>query len=236
MGRPLYSTLLTTRRVTEQAATQPSPPTENATAQTECPVIEKWSRWNAFDPDSDEFFQAEDAVYEAFLTEEEITARDEAQRYERLTARRIMDVLGHADISNDGQPNAGVWSDTDVQLVASPRPMSYVLDGSEASSERQPTTSTNNSTPVATNVRAGTSVTSRSLALANLLSEEHSQPDIPVLSSTRNVSPVPNTPARISGFFSPRRRTYAGMRPVVDPPASRRGDIRIVPAPEPLTS
>lgn len=236
MGRPLYSTLLTTRRATEQAATQPSPPTENATAQTECPVIEKWSRWNAFDPDSDEFFQAEDAVYEAFLTEEEITARDEAQRFERLTARRIMDVLVRPDMSNDGQPNGGVWSDSDVQLVASPRPMSYVLDGSESASDRQPMATTNNSIPVATNVRTGISVASQNPALANRLSEEHSQPGIPALPSTRNISPVPNTPARISGFFSPRRRTYAGMRPAVDPPVSRRTDIRIIPAPEPLTS
>ena len=38
------------------------------------PIVEKWSPWNAFDPDSDEFFNSESAVYEAFLTDEEIAA------------------------------------------------------------------------------------------------------------------------------------------------------------------
>ena len=38
------------------------------------PIVEKWSPWNAFDPDSDKFFDSESAVYEAFLTDEEIAA------------------------------------------------------------------------------------------------------------------------------------------------------------------
>ena len=38
------------------------------------PIVEKWSPWNAFDLDSDEFFDSESAVYEAFLTDEEIAA------------------------------------------------------------------------------------------------------------------------------------------------------------------
>ncbi|KAI1791780.1 major facilitator superfamily domain-containing protein [Ganoderma leucocontextum] len=31
------------------------------------PTVEKWTYWNAFDPDSDEFFDNDDAVYEAFI-------------------------------------------------------------------------------------------------------------------------------------------------------------------------
>ena len=38
------------------------------------PIIKKWSPWNTFDLDSDKFFDSESAVYEAFLTDEEIAA------------------------------------------------------------------------------------------------------------------------------------------------------------------
>jgi hypothetical protein len=71
MGRPLYTSLLLARHATETAA-QPEPPMPTY------PVVEKWSRWNAFDPDSDEFFEADNAVYEAFLSDEEIAERAQA--------------------------------------------------------------------------------------------------------------------------------------------------------------
>ena len=60
MGRPLYSRPDITVRVTNEEPPAPSP---------EQPTYEKWSYWNAFDPDSDEWFEADDAVYEAFITD-----------------------------------------------------------------------------------------------------------------------------------------------------------------------
>jgi hypothetical protein len=52
MGRPLYSrTFITTPAVREP----------------EQPICEKWSYLNPFDPDSDEFFDNENAVYEDFI-------------------------------------------------------------------------------------------------------------------------------------------------------------------------
>ena len=85
MGRPLYTSILLARHATE-AAVQSAPP------KPTYPVVEKWSRWNAFDPDSDEFFEADDAVYEAFLSEEEIAERTQTQHREsaRLLAERLL--------------------------------------------------------------------------------------------------------------------------------------------------
>ncbi|KAI0349564.1 hypothetical protein OH77DRAFT_1225096 [Trametes cingulata] len=53
MGRPLYSS-------TRQPAVRVQPEVQH-------PTYEKWTYANAFDPDSDEFFDNEDAVYEAFI-------------------------------------------------------------------------------------------------------------------------------------------------------------------------
>ncbi|KAI0372631.1 hypothetical protein BV20DRAFT_963666 [Pilatotrama ljubarskyi] len=53
MGRPLYSS-------TRQPAVRVQPEVQH-------PTYEKWTYTNAFDPDSDEFFDNEDAVYEAFI-------------------------------------------------------------------------------------------------------------------------------------------------------------------------
>ncbi|KAH0836759.1 hypothetical protein J3R83DRAFT_8507 [Lanmaoa asiatica] len=52
MGRPLYSSAFKTT----PAVRDPEPPS-----------FEKWSYLNAFDPDSDEFFDNENAVYEDFI-------------------------------------------------------------------------------------------------------------------------------------------------------------------------
>ena len=53
MGRPLFSS-----RPEPAVRVEPEP---------QHPTIQKWSYWNAFDPDSDEFFENDDAVYEAFI-------------------------------------------------------------------------------------------------------------------------------------------------------------------------
>jgi len=52
MGRPLYSRAFGTTPAVREPQT---------------PSCEKWSYLNAFDPDSDEFFDGEDAVYEDFI-------------------------------------------------------------------------------------------------------------------------------------------------------------------------
>ncbi|KAF8508903.1 hypothetical protein JB92DRAFT_2950298 [Gautieria morchelliformis] len=95
MGRPLYTSILLARHATEAAA-QPAPP------KPTYPVVEKWSRWNAFDPDSDEFFEADNAVYEAFLSDVEIAERT-VQHHE--TARLLEEsLLREADSITSGSP------------------------------------------------------------------------------------------------------------------------------------
>ena len=69
MGRPLFSTILS-----QQAPVEPI--IHVAEPEHAIPICERWSISNSFDPDSDEFFAPGNTVYEAFLTEEEIAARE----------------------------------------------------------------------------------------------------------------------------------------------------------------
>ena len=57
MGRPLFS-----RHQTPAVRVEPEQPQ---------PACEKWTYWNAFDPDSEEFFKRDDAVYEAFVADDD---------------------------------------------------------------------------------------------------------------------------------------------------------------------
>lgn len=56
MGRPLFS-----HHQTPAVRVEPEQPQ---------PACEKWTYWNAFDPDSEEFFKRDDAVYEAFVADD----------------------------------------------------------------------------------------------------------------------------------------------------------------------
>ncbi|KAL4072806.1 hypothetical protein V8B97DRAFT_1869651 [Scleroderma yunnanense] len=69
MGRPLFSKAFQSAPVVRD----PAPP---------CPY-EKWSYINAFDPDSDEFFDNEHAVYEDFVDPVDTTTRSEDEDEER---------------------------------------------------------------------------------------------------------------------------------------------------------
>ncbi|KAI0791981.1 hypothetical protein C8Q75DRAFT_753897 [Abortiporus biennis] len=57
MGRPLFSRQTTTPAVRVEP--------EQTIPQN--PPYERWTYWNAFDPDADEFFESDEAVYEAFI-------------------------------------------------------------------------------------------------------------------------------------------------------------------------
>jgi len=57
MGRPLFSS----HQQTPAVRVEPEQPQ---------PTCEKWTYWNAFDPDSDEFFERSDAVYEAIMPQD----------------------------------------------------------------------------------------------------------------------------------------------------------------------
>lgn len=78
MGRPLFSASYSTPAV----RTEPEP------AQPAI-LYEKWTRWNAFDPDSDEFFNSEDAVFEAFLDPADVEASTEERERQRQRPRPV---------------------------------------------------------------------------------------------------------------------------------------------------
>ncbi|RPD59016.1 hypothetical protein L227DRAFT_504273 [Lentinus tigrinus ALCF2SS1-6] len=80
MGRPLYS-----------ASRQPAVRVE---PEPQHPAIQKWTYWNAFDPDADEFFENDDAVYEAFI--------NPADRIQ-ITADRTIPTVVEVDVSSPSE-------------------------------------------------------------------------------------------------------------------------------------
>ncbi|KLO06795.1 hypothetical protein SCHPADRAFT_1002114 [Schizopora paradoxa] len=74
MGRPLFSTLI------EPAVRVSEPVYTDEVIKGGGIACERWSITNPFDPDDDAFFDNEHAVYEAFLTDDEVRAQAQATR------------------------------------------------------------------------------------------------------------------------------------------------------------
>ena len=122
MGRPLYSTTpanafghatTTTQPTVAPASATTSPAAAAAVATATAPdvviraapdsapdhpEVSKWSYWNAFDPDADEFFDGPNAVYEAFVDpstlpslREEIILEEESREARRMLRRLSAD-------------------------------------------------------------------------------------------------------------------------------------------------
>ena len=92
MGRPLFSA--------------PRQPVVRVEPEPQHPVVEKWTYWNAFDPDSDEFFENDDAVYEAFI--------DPADRIQ-LPADRTEPPAEPIDVSSSSEASSsGRGTPTDI--------------------------------------------------------------------------------------------------------------------------
>lgn len=83
MGRPLYSQSFQAPivRVEPEPEAYPAP--------------EKWSYWNRFDPDADEFFENDDAVYEAVIDASQPPVRMQA------TGESIRVVIEDSSVSSD---------------------------------------------------------------------------------------------------------------------------------------
>lgn len=104
MGRPLYSKAFQT----EPIIRQPEAP---------CPY-EKWSHINAFDPDSDEFFESDQAVYEAFVDHMPLEhSEDEEEMEEDREAVVIrLDLTGEGSLLDRDSPMA-VGGDSLAQYI-----------------------------------------------------------------------------------------------------------------------
>lgn len=220
MGRPLYTSILLARHATE-VAVQPTPPTHRY-------PVEKWSRWNAFDPDSDEFFEADDAVYEAFLSDEEIAERTRGDA--RLLAERLLISVDsdHSVVGNDA-------TDTHISVAAHMETSDEMSDeaphhpGEDRETqegplpEAQPPRRRPRRAPAITDWRLSSTgeissdipsisvipagsrdierVSSPELFSGLELLSDSPRPFIPVDTPPRPISPIPNTPARVSGVF-----------------------------------
>ncbi|KAG1734030.1 uncharacterized protein EDB91DRAFT_1251069 [Suillus paluster] len=105
MGRPLYSKAYQTDPIIRE----PQPP---------CPY-QKWSYINTFDPDSDEFFENDQAVYEAFIdrvTVEHSEDEEEMEEREDMVVIRL-DISGEDGLSDRDSPMA-VGADDPAQYIA----------------------------------------------------------------------------------------------------------------------
>lgn len=98
MGRPLFSASYSTPAVRTEP--EKAPPSIH---------FEKWTHWNSFDPDSDEFFER--AVYEAFLdpaddppsTEDRSEGGAEApERLDVIITRELEDSRDYSSASSEG--------------------------------------------------------------------------------------------------------------------------------------
>lgn len=105
MGRPIFSASYSNPAVRTEP--EPAPPAI---------PFAKWTRWNSFDPDSDEFFEDDNAVYEAFLDPADIERRrrrDEPESIGALVEREMERSYSPAD-------TYGSSSDSTVSGRASP--------------------------------------------------------------------------------------------------------------------
>jgi hypothetical protein len=106
MGRPLYSKALYDRKPAAHVVrTVPEP-------QPAYPVYDRWTP-NQLDPDSDDWFERSDVVYEAFLDPQELeTSRGESAR---RTADGLIDALDGNSSGSEGS-ESGRTSPTGIDM------------------------------------------------------------------------------------------------------------------------
>ncbi|KAG2365046.1 hypothetical protein BDR07DRAFT_1400178 [Suillus spraguei] len=105
MGRPLYSKAFQTRPIIREP---------------ESPVpYQKWSYINAFDPDSDEFFENDQAVYEAFVDHMPVEHSDDEEEMEEDREAVVirLDLTGEGSLLDRDSPMA-VGGDSLAQYIA----------------------------------------------------------------------------------------------------------------------
>ncbi|KAG1860654.1 hypothetical protein DFJ58DRAFT_778383 [Suillus subalutaceus] len=105
MGRPLYSKAFQTEPIIREPET-PLP-------------YQKWSYINAFDPDSDEFFENDQAVYEAFIDHVPVEHSEDEEETEedRETVVIRLDLTGEGSHLERDSPMA-VGGDSLAQYIA----------------------------------------------------------------------------------------------------------------------
>jgi hypothetical protein len=94
MGRAVYSSAYTASVPAVAVRTEPEPNVDM--------VVERWSSWNHFDPDSDEFFQ--DAEFEAFISPDELRAQQSEAT--PLIIDRIAEISDSSDSSDQESDTA----------------------------------------------------------------------------------------------------------------------------------
>jgi len=152
MGRPLFSHQYQTPAV----RVEPEQP----------PTYEKWTYWNAFDPDSDEFFESEDAVYEAFIDPSQLPLQgsEDGTQSRSHSPQLVMrdDSVSSASSSGRGTPMDDAQSVSVEEINLDRRQAAWVQIGrvEETETQRDPMPTTFVESPIEDRVyHAGEMVT-----------------------------------------------------------------------------
>ena len=127
MGRPLYSRAFNTT----PAVRDPEPP-----------ACERWSFLNAFDPDSDEFFDNENAVYEDFIGPVTPVSPEEEDEEERdmLVVRmgNASPIISESSSLSDSDSPLSVAAENPARLVDTFRDIRQIEEGDSESALVEP--------------------------------------------------------------------------------------------------
>lgn len=111
MGRLMLSLLLNEQINQQQLPTSPEKIEETVQPQS----VPKWSASNAFDPDSDEFWNGEDVVYEAVINPEDtIVLAEEGTVNDRMAEEAALIATGNESQRRRRRENT--WEDLDRML------------------------------------------------------------------------------------------------------------------------
>ncbi|KAH7890873.1 hypothetical protein F5I97DRAFT_1946996 [Phlebopus sp. FC_14] len=198
MGRPLFS-----------KAFQTAP----AVREPQSPQYEKWSYLNAFDPDSDEFFESEQAVYEAFM--DPVTSGNSEDEEEGDEDRDVLVVrLGYPASSERDSPMAA-GADEPAHLVVDDFHDLRRMEDSEAAL-----------TDPTVRVRLATRPPPGEIRWANLPSEgDHDE---------RLATPAPSAPIPVPIVRSRRADEGSALSPSTPP--SRQTPAQFSPSPPPTST
>ncbi|KAL5492641.1 hypothetical protein ACEPAI_4088 [Sanghuangporus weigelae] len=128
MGRPLFSTLV--------APAAPAVRVAEPDEETKLPTYDRWSYVNAFDPDSDEFFDGDNVVYEAFLSADDVAEQERERIREGEGEEGVPDVVRVPVSSQAAVRRRVIGRLTSVEAPGEderPELVSPTLDGSSSS-------------------------------------------------------------------------------------------------------
>jgi hypothetical protein len=247
MGRPLFSQPYVTAPVVR------SEPEPGVTP------YEKWTRWNCFDPDADEFFESEHAVYEAFIDPVPHSSQEGEDMVVTLVEREYSQSSSEGSGSESGSPMA-VGSDDPASMLAEvyasanwegrflAQPLAFVSEAQSASDATATpffasvTGAMSRNAELSNGARAGRQRSATINIMTNVRVPDVRQGSnaIPtsnaadIVPRTLNITPI-NIPTPRTEIFEPASGS-SPLPPLPSTPPSQRRAPQVAPSPAPSVS